>query len=99
MNHRRIHGLIVSIFFATPVLSNPPAPPSEEPSDEALVEFREQSHAVEDTSQQRPASVHVITIDGVISPISAAFILESIEDAEREQVQCLIIQLDTPGGL
>jgi len=100
VNQRRIYSLIVSIFIAAPVLGNPPALPSKKPPDEALVEFREQSDAVEDTSQRQPPSlVHVITIDGVISPITAAFILESIEDAEREQVQCLIIQLDTPGGL
>lgn len=100
MNQRRIYGLIASIFIAALVLGNPPALPSKEPPEEALIGFQEQSDAVEDTSQQqRPFSVHVITVDGVISPITAVFILKSIEDAERKQVQCLIIQLDTPGGL
>lgn len=43
--------------------------------------------------------VHVITIDGVINPASSEFIRSSIEHAEMENAHCLIIRLDTPGGL
>lgn len=43
--------------------------------------------------------VHVMTVNGVIGPISAEFILKSIHRGEEENIQCLIIQLDTPGGL
>ncbi len=44
-------------------------------------------------------SVHVITIDGGISPATADFIHGSIEQAREEGVECLIIRLNTPGGL
>jgi len=40
-----------------------------------------------------------IEIDGVINPVSMDFILKSIKTAESDQAECLIIQLDTPGGL
>lgn len=36
---------------------------------------------------------------GTINPISADFIISAIDRAEDNQSQCLIIQLDTPGGL
>ncbi|HEY5747952.1 MAG TPA: nodulation protein NfeD [Chryseolinea sp.] len=40
-----------------------------------------------------------IQIDGTINPASAAFIHRSIEKAGKENAECLIIQLNTPGGL
>ncbi|MCD6165591.1 nodulation protein NfeD [bacterium] len=43
--------------------------------------------------------VEVIKIDGIINPVSAKFIIESLEQAEAENAVCLIIELDTPGGL
>lgn len=43
--------------------------------------------------------VHVIKVDGVISPVSAEFITKSIKRAEEAGAHCLIIELDTPGGL
>jgi membrane-bound serine protease (ClpP class) len=43
--------------------------------------------------------VHLITIDGVINPVSMEFIIESIETAEEADAELLIIELDTPGGL
>ena len=36
---------------------------------------------------------------GTINPISADFIINAINQAEDNQSQCLIIELDTPGGL
>ena len=36
---------------------------------------------------------------GTVNPISAEYIISSIERAEQEGAQCLVIQLDTPGGL
>ena len=36
---------------------------------------------------------------GVISPVSAEFLIQSIDKANREDFGALIIQLDTPGGL
>lgn len=38
-------------------------------------------------------------VDGTINPASADFIRDGIEKAVKENAQCLIIQLNTPGGL
>ena len=38
-------------------------------------------------------------IDGSINPASADFIHNGIEKANREKAECLIIHLNTPGGL
>jgi membrane-bound serine protease (ClpP class) len=43
--------------------------------------------------------VHKITINGVINPVAAEYIIESIEKAEKENAEMLIIEMDTPGGL
>ncbi len=43
--------------------------------------------------------VVAITVDGAISPASADFIHNAIEKADREKANCLIIRLNTPGGL
>jgi membrane-bound serine protease (ClpP class) len=43
--------------------------------------------------------VVVIKIDGAINPVSASFIHNGIEKASREKAACLVIQLNTPGGL
>jgi membrane-bound serine protease (ClpP class) len=43
--------------------------------------------------------VHKIIVDGVINPVAAEYIRESIERAEDEDAVLLLIELDTPGGL
>lgn len=48
-------------------------------------------------SQSKHADV--ITIDGVINPVVAEFITKSINRSVSEGAECLIIQMDTPGGL
>ena len=40
-----------------------------------------------------------IKIDGSINPASAAFIKRAIDKAKDEKAECLIIHLNTPGGL
>ncbi len=40
-----------------------------------------------------------IKVDGSINPASAAFIKNAIEKASDEKAECLIIHLNTPGGL
>jgi membrane-bound serine protease (ClpP class) len=44
-------------------------------------------------------NVVVLKIDGVINPATAAFIERGIEKAREKNAECLIIQMDTPGGL
>lgn len=48
-----------------------------------------------------PESTHVglIKIDGAIGPATANYIARAIDAAAEQHDQCLIIQLDTPGGL
>jgi membrane-bound serine protease (ClpP class) len=50
-------------------------------------------------SSQEKAPVYTIEVDGIINPATAKFIIDSIDEATQQGAQCLIIQLDTPGGL
>ena len=43
--------------------------------------------------------VRVLTIDGVINPISARYVLRGIEAAAEDGDAAVLIELDTPGGL
>ena len=43
--------------------------------------------------------VSLIKIDGAIGPATASYIERSIDEAHGQKAQCLIIQLNTPGGL
>jgi membrane-bound serine protease (ClpP class) len=44
-------------------------------------------------------SVHVISLDASINPATADFIHRSIEEAVDDSAECLVICLNTPGGL
>ena len=44
-------------------------------------------------------TVSLIKIDGAIGPATASYISRSIDEARAQNTQCLIIQLNTPGGL
>ena len=46
-----------------------------------------------------PAQVDIITVEGVINPVTSEFITNSIDQANKDKAECLVIQLDTPGGL
>lgn len=50
-------------------------------------------------NRAQPAQVGVITIDGAIGPATASYISRAIEVAASRRNECLIVQLDTPGGL
>lgn len=41
----------------------------------------------------------VISVNGVINPVSSQFIVKSIQKAEDMNAESIIIELDTPGGL
>ena len=43
--------------------------------------------------------VCLIKINGAIGPAAASYIARSIDEAQSKSAQCLIIQLNTPGGL
>lgn len=47
-----------------------------------------------------PRTAHVIELNGdTINPVTAEYITASIDKARKENAVCLIIKLDTPGGL
>ncbi len=43
--------------------------------------------------------VNVCKVEGVIGPVCSEFIVEAIREAVADSAICLIIELDTPGGL
>lgn len=49
--------------------------------------------------QTQEKEIWVLEYDGVINPVAAAYISDNIRDAEKAGVECLILQMDTPGGL
>jgi membrane-bound serine protease (ClpP class) len=51
------------------------------------------------TRSQEKSPVYTIEVDGIINPATAKFIVDSIDQATQQGAQCLIIKLDTPGGL
>jgi len=61
-----------------------------------LITFFLFSHALSD---EKKKEVMVITVNGVINPVSSEFIGKSIRKANEKKVEALVIELDTPGGL
>lgn len=43
--------------------------------------------------------VEVLNVDGAITPVTAKYLIEAIHKAEDNSAECLIIEMDTPGGL
>ncbi|MGB6650309.1 MAG: nodulation protein NfeD, partial [Bacteroidota bacterium] len=44
-------------------------------------------------------TVHVISVDASINPATADFIETSIDKATEDGAECIVIRLNTPGGL
>lgn len=45
------------------------------------------------------AQVGLINLDGAIGPATASYVSRAVETAAAQNDECLVIQLDTPGGL
>lgn len=43
--------------------------------------------------------IYVITIEGLIGPVSSRYFVKTLERATSEGAHCLVVELDTPGGL
>jgi membrane-bound serine protease (ClpP class) len=50
-------------------------------------------------SSLRASPVYLIKIDGSINPSTSDFVHKSLQEAINKKAQCLIIELNTPGGL
>src|SRR6201993_2579405 len=44
-------------------------------------------------------TISVITVDGAIGPATASYVSRAIDEAAQHNSQCLVIRLNTPGGL
>lgn len=52
------------------------------------------------TTFAQPTSViYLLKVEGTIDPITAQYMIEGIREADDNQAECVIIQMDTPGGL
>jgi membrane-bound serine protease (ClpP class) len=51
------------------------------------------------TAWAAKGDIYIVEVADAISPGIAEFIKDSIENAEAEEAACIIIELDTPGGL
>ncbi|MBU1356954.1 MAG: nodulation protein NfeD [Candidatus Edwardsbacteria bacterium] len=45
------------------------------------------------------SQVMIVRVEDAISPASARFMVQAIEKAQDQNAECLIIEMDTPGGL
>jgi membrane-bound serine protease (ClpP class) len=50
-------------------------------------------------AQGAKGEVYVVKVSGTINPGLAEYVIRSMETASREGAVCVVIQLDTPGGL
>lgn len=48
---------------------------------------------------EKTSEIHIITVEAIINPVSADYIVQSIDDAVEAGATAIIIELDTPGGL
>jgi membrane-bound serine protease (ClpP class) len=51
------------------------------------------------SAQAAKGEVYVVEVSGTINPGLAQYVIRSIETADSEEAACIVIQLDTPGGL
>ncbi|HLN22344.1 MAG TPA: nodulation protein NfeD [Bacteroidales bacterium] len=55
--------------------------------------------AIPSPAQSQGKKVVVISVDGTINPASAEYVISGISQAEEQDAECLVIKLNTPGGL
>ena len=60
--------------------------------------FIHESYAEEKKAPEKH-EVLVITVNGVINPVTAEYITKGIKKASKNKSEALVIELDTPGGL
>lgn len=55
--------------------------------------------ADEGSGEEQARQVMVVTVEGVINPVSSEFIVKSLDRANEAAMEAFVIELDTPGGL
>jgi membrane-bound serine protease (ClpP class) len=55
--------------------------------------------SAQDAQGQPAGAVHVITIDGVINPMSANYLERGLRQSREAGAQAVVLRLNTPGGL
>jgi membrane-bound serine protease (ClpP class) len=55
--------------------------------------------AVSPARMGRHADIHVVQLEGIIHPVSAAYLTGALERADQAGAAALIIEMNTPGGL
>ena len=99
MNHCCYSVIVSTIVFWSGLFGAPPQPSGiDSDTVQAITDSISLSSSSEEPDRLQPL-IHVITIDGIIGPISSDFIAKTITKAEDESAECLIIRMDTPGGL
>ena len=51
------------------------------------------------SANAQESKVYILSIDGSINPSTSDYITKGIEKAEEDNAECIIIKLNTPGGL
>jgi membrane-bound serine protease (ClpP class) len=51
------------------------------------------------SAQEGARFVDVVRIEGIIDPVTADYLNARLDDAQSDDVEAIVIQLDTPGGL
>jgi len=51
------------------------------------------------TSRLYARQIEILTVKGVIDPVVARYVINGFNRAEKVETECVIIKLDTPGGL
>lgn len=89
-----------------PGLTPPPEPKAEGPVDTATVATNEKAYTAPEPERlpDGPAAklsgkVALVAFDAIVNPGMANFVIESIERAQEENAQFILIEMDTPGGL
>jgi len=52
-----------------------------------------------DENSPSQTEIWVLELDGVINPVAVSYISENIQKGEKAAIECLILKMDTPGGL
>src|SRR5208283_4734357 len=54
---------------------------------------------IQSSSYAKSPLVYVLKVDGIIDPVTAEYITQGIANAAESGATCLVIEMDTPGGL